>query len=110
MLAAGYEDGSIRIWDLESHDCRVTFSGHKTAVTCLDFDCNSTRLVSGSKVKHRYQSTKRNWKIFLGHQFHVEVMELKLVVRESAFSSPSGCYAVLYNSRLQFYFVKITYK
>lgn len=51
MLAAGYEDGAIRIWDLESHDCRVTFSGHKTAVTCLDFDSNSTRLVSGSKVK-----------------------------------------------------------
>ena len=24
VLAAGYEDGSIRLWDIESHDCQVT--------------------------------------------------------------------------------------
>ena len=24
VLAAGYEDGSIRLWDIESYDCHVT--------------------------------------------------------------------------------------
>ena len=51
LLAAGYEDGTVRIWDMESCDCRVTFSGHKTAVTSLHFDSTNTRLVSGSKVR-----------------------------------------------------------
>ena len=50
LLAVGYDDGTVSIWDLESCDCRVTFSGHKTAVTCLHFDATNTRLVSGSNV------------------------------------------------------------
>ena len=54
ILAVGYEDGTIRIWNLESHECQVTFSGHKSAVTYLHFDVYSTRLVSGSKVSHNH--------------------------------------------------------
>ena len=49
QLAVGYEDGVVRLFDLNSGECLVTFSGHKTAVTCLNFDEEGMRLVSGSK-------------------------------------------------------------
>ena len=44
------------IWNLLSCDCQVTFSGHKSAVTCLHFDSTNTRLVSGSKVNLSYHA------------------------------------------------------
>ena len=53
ILAAGYDDGSIRLWDLKEDfsggDLIVTFNGHKSAVTHLAFDPQGNRLVSGSK-------------------------------------------------------------
>lgn len=49
QLAVGYEDGVVRLFDLNSGECLVTFSGHKSAVTCLAFDGDGMRLVSGSK-------------------------------------------------------------
>ncbi len=29
QLAAGYADGSVRVWNLATYDCTVTLSGHK---------------------------------------------------------------------------------
>jgi U3 small nucleolar RNA-associated protein 12 len=53
LLAAGYHDGSIRLWTLKDNfsggELAVTFNGHKTAVTHLAFDEEGNRLVSGSK-------------------------------------------------------------
>lgn len=49
LIAAGYGDGSIRIWDCKSETVVVTFNGHKGAVTALEFDKSGTRLASGSK-------------------------------------------------------------
>jgi U3 small nucleolar RNA-associated protein 12 len=53
MLAAGYHDGSIRLWtlkdDFSGGELAVTFNGHKNAVTHLAFDEEGNRLVSGSK-------------------------------------------------------------
>lgn len=49
LIAAGYVDGSIRVWDMKSGDVVVTFSGHKGAISALKFDKNGTRIVSGSK-------------------------------------------------------------
>jgi len=49
QLAVGYEDGVVRLFDLNSGECLVTFSGHKSPITCLAFDANGMRLVSGSK-------------------------------------------------------------
>jgi U3 small nucleolar RNA-associated protein 12 len=53
ILAAGYHDGSIRLWtlkdDLSVGELAVTFNGHKSAVTHLAFDGQGNRLVSGSK-------------------------------------------------------------
>ena len=49
LIAAGYDDGSIRLWDLKSGEARVTFHGHRSAITALAFNADGTRLASGSK-------------------------------------------------------------
>lgn len=48
IVAAGHNDGTIKVWDLTSESVMVTFSGHKSAITTLSFDRNGTRVVSGS--------------------------------------------------------------
>jgi len=53
LIAAGYQDGSVRVWSL-SETCNagelvVTFNGHKAAVTQLCFDDEGNRLASGSR-------------------------------------------------------------
>ena len=47
LLAVGYSDGSIRLWDVGTRETEVTFTGHKTTVTCLAWDKAGLRLVSG---------------------------------------------------------------
>ena len=49
LLAVGYGDGSIRLWDVTTREAEVTFTGHKTSVTCLAWDKPGLRLVSGSR-------------------------------------------------------------
>ncbi|OWB83102.1 hypothetical protein B5S33_g1731 [[Candida] boidinii] len=49
IVASGYEDGSIKIWDITSSSVVINFKGHKSAVTKMKFDKSGTRLVSGSK-------------------------------------------------------------
>lgn len=49
LLAAGYTDGSIRVFDSRSGQVMTTFKGHKSSITCLEFDASGTRLVSGSR-------------------------------------------------------------
>ncbi|KAK9461400.1 WD40-repeat-containing domain protein [Lipomyces oligophaga] len=49
VYAAGYSDGSIRVWDSKTESVIVSFSGHKTAITVLKFDRSGTRMVSGSR-------------------------------------------------------------
>ncbi|CCE62237.1 hypothetical protein TPHA_0C00810 [Tetrapisispora phaffii CBS 4417] len=49
LLAAGYADGVIKIWDLMSKTVLLSFSGHKSGVTILKFDSTGTRLMSGSR-------------------------------------------------------------
>lgn len=53
LIAAGYQDGSIRIWKLNdtctAGELQVTFNGHKSAVTELCFDATGNRLASGSR-------------------------------------------------------------
>lgn len=48
IVAAGYNDGSIKVWDLTSGSVMITFQGHKSAITVLKFDTSGTRLISGS--------------------------------------------------------------
>ena len=49
VFAVGYEDGSIRLWDLKTAALVITFNGHRSSVTTLAFDRGGVRLASGSK-------------------------------------------------------------
>ena len=47
-IAVGYEDGSIRLFDIEANFSDVVLSGHSSSVTVLKYDNTGTRLCSGS--------------------------------------------------------------
>lgn len=49
MVAVGYADGSIRIWDLDKGTCETTLNGHKGAVTALRYNKIGSMLASGGK-------------------------------------------------------------
>lgn len=49
IVASGYSDGSVKVWDLASSSVVMSFSGHKSAVSVLKFDGTGARLVSGSQ-------------------------------------------------------------
>ncbi|CAI0469364.1 unnamed protein product [Linum tenue] len=49
LVASGYADGSIRIWDSDKGTCETTLNGHKGAVTALRFNKTGAQLASGSK-------------------------------------------------------------
>ncbi|BFZ53696.1 beta transducin [Savitreella phatthalungensis] len=49
FFAAGYSDGSVRIWDAATDSLRVVLNGHRTAITALSFDGPGIRLASGSR-------------------------------------------------------------
>ena len=47
-VASGYEDGSVRIFGIESRLSSVVLSGHTSSVTVLKYDKSGTRLCPGS--------------------------------------------------------------
>lgn len=53
FVAAGYQDGTVRLWKLSEGwhkgELVVTFNGHKSAITELCFDSHGNRLASGSR-------------------------------------------------------------
>ncbi|KAF2099379.1 WD domain-containing protein [Rhizodiscina lignyota] len=49
VFAAGYEDGSIKLWDARTGTVIINFNGHKSAITSLAFDKSGVRLASGSR-------------------------------------------------------------
>ncbi|KAF8005594.1 hypothetical protein BT93_K0018 [Corymbia citriodora subsp. variegata] len=49
LIASGYADGSIRIWDFEKGSCETTLNGHKGAVSVLRYGKLGSLLASGSK-------------------------------------------------------------
>uniref|UniRef100_A0A1B6DL56 Small-subunit processome Utp12 domain-containing protein n=1 Tax=Clastoptera arizonana TaxID=38151 RepID=A0A1B6DL56_9HEMI len=48
-LAAGYTDGTLKIFDIITGESVTTFTGHRTAITYHTFDKLGHRLASGSK-------------------------------------------------------------
>jgi U3 small nucleolar RNA-associated protein 12 len=49
LIAVGYADGRIRIWDSVTATVIITFNGHKSSITQLAFDRSGGRLASGSR-------------------------------------------------------------
>lgn len=49
LVAVGYTNGNIKLFDTASGENEVTFSGHKNDVNCMSFDEDGMKLVSGSK-------------------------------------------------------------
>ncbi|GFR42436.1 hypothetical protein Agub_g3341 [Astrephomene gubernaculifera] len=47
-IAAGYSDGTVRLWDYESGECTVTFKGHKSGVSCLRYQGTAAGAGGGS--------------------------------------------------------------
>lgn len=48
LLAIGLSNGDIKVWDLSTNSLIIKFQGHKSAISCLEFDTNGTQLISGS--------------------------------------------------------------
>lgn len=49
LIAVGYANGHIRIFEYESGDLKSTFTGHRTSISAMKFDKDGSRLASGSK-------------------------------------------------------------
>ncbi|KAL6500872.1 Dip2/Utp12 protein [Orobanche hederae] len=49
LIASGYADGAVRIWDGEKGTCETTLNGHRSAVTVLQYNKLGSLLASGSK-------------------------------------------------------------
>lgn len=52
-IAVGYVDGNINVFELANNEIVCVFAGHKSAVTCLQYDEQGHRLVSGAKVSEK---------------------------------------------------------
>lgn len=50
-IAVGYEDGAVKIFSLLNGESNVSFNGHKSAVSVMQYDALGARLVTGSKVR-----------------------------------------------------------
>eukprot|EP00210_Caulerpa_lentillifera_P002927 g2794.t1 len=49
VIAAGYSDGTIKLYDLNTHQLMATYHGHKRAITSFCFSPSGKLLVSGSQ-------------------------------------------------------------
>lgn len=48
LIAAGYSDGRVRLWDRAALGLRCTLDGHRSSVSSLAFSEDGTQLASGS--------------------------------------------------------------
>lgn len=74
-MAVGYVDGNINVFELTNNDIVCVFAGHKFSVTCLQYDEQGHRLVSGSKV---YKITIQI--IYLLTKRYKETLNLLLII------------------------------
>jgi U3 small nucleolar RNA-associated protein 12 len=49
VVAVGYADGAIRLWDTKTSTVVISFNGHKSGVSAIAWDKAGTRIVSGGR-------------------------------------------------------------
>lgn len=49
LIAVGYANGHVKVFEYETGLLKVTFTGHRTAISALAFDRDGSRLASGGK-------------------------------------------------------------
>eukprot|EP01116_Phalansterium_solitarium_P006507 TRINITY_DN18830_c0_g1_i1.p1 TRINITY_DN18830_c0_g1~~TRINITY_DN18830_c0_g1_i1.p1 ORF type:complete len:933 (-),score=243.72 TRINITY_DN18830_c0_g1_i1:56-2854(-) len=49
LVAVGYFDGSVRLWDIAQRKSVVTLTGHRSSVSALRFNASGSLLASGSR-------------------------------------------------------------
>ena len=97
VIATGYADGTIKVWDITSGTVIMTLQGHKSSVTVLKFDSSGTRLVSGSS-----DTTIIVWDLvgeeglcrLKGHKTPITGVELLRENLENTESDVNECYLV----------------
>lgn len=52
QIAAGYQDGSIRLWDIETGDSEPPAFGHSSGVSSLRYSKSGALLASGGQDTH----------------------------------------------------------
>ena len=62
-LASGSQDGTIRLWDVETGQTRDVFQGHRSWVLSVSFSPDGQTLVSGS-----FDNTIRLWDVETGQE------------------------------------------
>lgn len=66
MIASSSQDGTIRLWDVETGKCLNTLKGHKKGVWSVAFDPTGSILASGGSDK-----TVKLWETNSGRLFHI---------------------------------------
>jgi hypothetical protein len=59
--ASGSNDQTVKIWDLDTGQCRVTLEGHRGGIPCVAISPDGTRLLSGSEDDTIRLWESRNW-------------------------------------------------
>src|SRR6516225_8316347 len=68
VLATGSDDGTIKLWDLDTRRCVRTISAHSEPVLRLAFTQDGTQLVSGADDSVRFWNL-RSGKTHAVHEF-----------------------------------------
>ncbi len=81
LLASGAEDGTIRIWNLETHQCISVLEHHKKAVNCVCFSPDGQWFASASwdhTIKLWNMNTFEEVATLKGHTDSVEIIDFTM--------------------------------
>jgi WD40 repeat protein len=73
-LYSRYEDGGVKVWEVETASLALTLNGHRSAVTALQYNHNGSLLVSGARDTDIIGTKKmllHHWAFLLSYTFLV---------------------------------------